>query len=60
MGSTPGCPRQMGQILVFGGFPNLAEHPQNIFVSVNSCAWTSNPITASYFSNSTFILKNKI
>ncbi len=31
-GSTPGMPRQTGQVWVFGGAPKAVEHPQKIFV----------------------------
>src|SRR5271165_31444 len=47
-GSAPGSPRQTGQMFVFGGAPNFAEQPQNAFVLVSSCTWTSSPITGSY------------
>ena len=30
-GSTPGRPRQTGQVFWFGGAPNFAEQPQKIF-----------------------------
>jgi len=33
-GSTPGIPRQIGQVWLFGGAPNVVEHPQKIFVFV--------------------------
>src|SRR6202043_3809764 len=48
VGSAPGSPRQTGQTLVFGGAPKLVGLPQNIFVLVLSCTWTSKPITGSY------------
>src|SRR5215469_5987499 len=48
-GSVPGKPRQTGQTLEFGGSPNRVEQPQKILVLVSNCAWTSRPITGSYF-----------
>src|SRR3989339_1244941 len=47
-GSTPGIPRQTGQVWVLGAPPNFVEQPQNIFASVRSWAWTSSPMTGSY------------
>jgi len=47
-GNTPGMPRQMGQVCVLGGAPKVVLQPQNIFDWVNSSAWTSKPMTASY------------
>jgi len=49
-GNTPGIPRQIGHTLELGSFPNCVEQPQNVFDLVKSCAWTSRPITGSYFS----------
>src|SRR5712691_3842370 len=46
-GRVPGCPRQMGQTFEFGGAPNSFLHPQNIFVTVASSTWHSNPTTVS-------------
>jgi hypothetical protein len=46
-GSTPGMPRQIWQVFLLGSAPNLVEHPQNIFESVRSWAWTSSPMTVS-------------
>lgn len=46
-GSTPGIPRQMGQVCVFGGSPNFVLQPQNILERVSSSACTSRPMTAS-------------
>jgi hypothetical protein len=37
-GRTPGIPRQIGHVLLFGGAPNFVEHPQKIFVIVFSWA----------------------
>src|SRR5947207_14939618 len=47
-GSTPGCPRQSGQVSVFGSAPNRFSQRQNIFVSVFSWTWISRPITGSH------------
>jgi len=38
----------LGQMLVFGAAPNLAEHPQKALVWVRSWTWTSRPMTGSY------------
>ena len=51
-GSVPGSARQTGQVRVFGssGFPpgaGAVAHPQNIFESVRSWAWTSIPMIVS-------------
>ena len=46
-GSVPGCPRQTGQVWVFGSAPNAFVHAQNIFVRVFSSTWHSSPMTAS-------------
>ena len=46
-GSTPGIPRQTGQVWVLGGAPNSEEQPQNILLFVFIWAWTSSPITVS-------------
>jgi hypothetical protein len=35
-GKTPGCPRQIGQVLWFGIAPNEVEQPQKSFVFVLS------------------------
>src|SRR6185369_654731 len=43
-----GWPRQMGQTLVLGGFPNFCGQPQKSFVRVASWTWTSRPMTASH------------
>ena len=51
-GSAPGRPRQTGQVLVFGGAPNLVEQPQKILERVRSWTCTSSPITGSYFLSS--------
>src|SRR5271157_2974760 len=48
-GRAPGRPRHTGHTFVFGGSPNRVEHEQNIFDAVNSCTWTSSPMTGSYF-----------
>src|SRR5574341_493958 len=48
-GSTPGMPIQTGQVRVFASSPKAVSHPQNIFVLVWSCAWTSSQMTVSYF-----------
>src|SRR5690349_24462464 len=42
-------PWHTGQVWVFGGAPNVVGQPQNILLRVVSCAWTSRPITTSYF-----------
>lgn len=47
-GNAPGRPRQTGQTLVLGGFPNFVEQEQKIFVAVRSWTWTSSPMTGSY------------
>lgn len=46
-GSTPGKPRQTGQVWLFGAAPKAAEHPQNSLVAVLNCRWTSSPMTGS-------------
>src|SRR5688572_5332955 len=52
-GRVPGRPRQTGQTRVFGSSVPLSGgavgQVQNIFDSVRSCAWTSIPMTVSYF-----------
>src|SRR6266850_3459209 len=48
-GSVPGMPWQTGHVWVFGGAPKVVGQPQNILVRVVSCAWTSRPMTTSYF-----------
>src|SRR5208337_2449944 len=48
-GKAPGSPRHTGHTFVFGGSPNRVEQEQKIFDSVNSCTWTSSPMTGSYF-----------
>src|SRR5208282_2801993 len=48
-GRAPGSPRQTGHTFVFGGSPKRVEHEQKIFDAVNSCTWTSSPMTGSYF-----------
>src|SRR3972149_10003868 len=48
-GSTPGRPRHTGSTCVLGSEPNFVEHPQKSFELVRGWAWTSRPITASYF-----------
>src|SRR5260370_39435284 len=47
-GSVPGMPQQTGQVAELGGSPNCVLHPQNSFVCVRSCTWTSSPITMRY------------
>src|SRR3989442_15705977 len=42
-------PWHTGQVWVFGGAPKVVGQPQNILVRVVSCAWTSRPMTTSYF-----------
>src|ERR1700748_1521525 len=57
-GSAPGNPRQVAQTCVLGSPPNLFAQPQKAFVFVNSCTWTSRPMTGSYLastSGKTFI-----
>ncbi len=44
-GNTPGMPMQTGQVAEFGGRPNFVLQPQNSFVCVSNCTWTSRPIT---------------
>src|SRR5256885_1124968 len=46
-GSAPGKPRHTGQVLAFGSSPKRVEHPQKIFDSVLSWAWTSSPMMVS-------------
>ena len=46
-GSTPGWPRQSGQVSVFGSAPNRFSQAQNILVAVFSWTWISSPITGS-------------
>src|SRR3989338_3232223 len=63
-GRAPAWPVQTGQMLVLGWAPNLVEQAQKSFDLVKSCAWTSSPITASYFimmvfSNATLWLVHK-
>src|SRR5258706_14275435 len=48
IGSVPGRPRQIGQVLLFGASPKRLEHAQKIFELVRSWTCTSNPITGSY------------
>jgi hypothetical protein len=40
-------PWHTGHVCVFGRAPNVVGQPQNIFVRVVSCAWTSSPMTTS-------------
>lgn len=48
-GREPGCPVQMGQMLVFGGSPQeSALQEQKILLLVLSWMWVSRPMTASY------------
>ncbi len=35
---------QMGHVCVFGSAPNRVLHPQNSFVRVSNCTWTSRPM----------------
>jgi len=46
-GRVPGIPWHTGHVWVFGGAPKVVGQPQNIFVRVVSCAWTSRPMTTS-------------
>ena len=46
-GNVPGCPRQIGQVLLFGSALYAVEQPQKAFVRVSICACTSKPITGS-------------
>ena len=48
-GRVPGRPRQTGQVLALGASPKRVEQAQKIFVLVRSWAWTSRPMTGSYF-----------
>src|ERR1700756_3339065 len=59
-GSVPGRPRQTGQTLVFGGSPKRVEQPQKIFVRVRSWAWTSSPITGSYFASNSGVTADSV
>ncbi len=47
-GSVPGMPRQIGQVWLLGGAPNVVAQPQNILERVASWACTSSPMTVSY------------
>lgn len=58
-GNVPGCPRHTGQVLWFGGAPNAVVQLQNAFEFVSIWAWTSSPITGSYFSNSARSIRQK-
>src|SRR5467141_3195423 len=50
-GSTPGRPMQTSQTLELGGSPSCPiAQPQNIFVRVRGCTWTSMPMTTSHVS----------
>src|SRR5882672_11219811 len=51
IGSVPGRPRQIGQVLLFGASPKRLEHAQKIFELVRSWTCTSNPITGSYLAS---------
>ena len=44
-GSTPGMPKQTGQVAELGGRPNSVVQPQNSLVFVSSWTWTSRPMT---------------
>src|SRR5688572_27021377 len=46
-GIAPGSPRQTGQMLVFGGAPNVVLQPQKILLAVSSWQWISRPMTGS-------------
>ena len=46
-GSTPGIPRQMGQVCVFGAWPKRVEHPHQSLLCVSSSACVSRPMTGS-------------
>jgi len=46
-GSAPGRARHTGHMFEFGGAPKSVGHPQNAFVRVFSCTWTSSPTTIS-------------
>src|SRR6266851_4434099 len=47
-GSTPGKPRHTSHTFELGGSPSCPiAQPQNIFVRVRGCTWTSIPITTS-------------
>ena len=49
-GRTPGMPKQTGQTWVLGGESGEGrEQEQNILLRVSSCAWTSSPMTVSYW-----------
>src|ERR1700722_1320125 len=50
-GKVPGSPRQTGHTLLLGASPKRFAHPQKILLFVNSCTWTSSPITGSYLAN---------
>jgi hypothetical protein len=53
-GREPGMPKHIGQVFLFGGLPNFVEQAQNIFESVFNWAWTSSPMTTSYFISSAY------
>src|SRR6184192_3078379 len=46
-GSAPGNARHTGHVFAFGSSPKRVEHPQKIFDSVLSWAWTSSPMMVS-------------
>src|SRR5262245_42094781 len=46
-GSVPGCPRHTGQVSELGGAPKRFSQEQNILLRVESCTWTSRPMTGS-------------
>jgi hypothetical protein len=50
-GSVPGIPAQTGHTLTFGSafVVSTMAQEQNILLAVASSAWTSNPMTGSYF-----------
>src|SRR5436309_7002180 len=49
-GSEPGKPRHTGHVAELGGRPNCVLQPQNSFVLVRSCTWTSRPMTMRWVS----------
>src|SRR6187549_3858754 len=48
-GNVPGCANVMVLTCVLGSAPKAVESDVKILLLVNSCAWTSNPITVLYF-----------
>ena len=56
-GSAPGNARHTGHVFAFGSSPKRVEHPQKIFDSVLSWAWTSSPMMVSQLLVSGFMFQ---